>query len=317
VLNPIFADVTVIVRECGERTADACVDALEAFGATRVHRVATVPFSRSLRRSLELGLEQARPWTLCIDADVIPNRSGLIRLLCAARKLPRSRFELQGLVFDKFFAVHRPCGNHLYRTELIPGALQMIPLEGTSLRPETEMLNRMAAAGHRWAQSRVVTGVHDFEQHPTDIYRKCFLHARKHRDHAPYLAAFWNTFSAADDDFRIALEALRKGMESREAVYVSKEFFAGPATEALKRLQVEEKPPLTGAVDADSLRASLQRRLSPDQARWARRIERDTYPLSAAFLHSEVHHWIAARARRLPRTLRTYVGAAIERTRAL
>lgn len=72
--------ITVIVRESGERTADACVSLLEeAFNGAVIHRVRG-PFHVTLRRALELGIAQGKPDTLyrrrCVGAAGSPPISG-------------------------------------------------------------------------------------------------------------------------------------------------------------------------------------------------------------------------------------------------
>ncbi|MEM7012863.1 MAG: hypothetical protein AAF585_15415 [Verrucomicrobiota bacterium] len=203
-------NTTVIVRECGEQTADACYEALRA-AFDHVHRVSDRPFSKTLRRSLELGLEEARDFTLCIDADVAPDVRQLRNLISEFEELPKHVFEIQGLVFDRFFQMERPAGNHLYRTSLIPKAIHLIPTENEALRPESAMLSAFAKRGRPWLQSRLVVGTHDFGQSDEDISRKASLHARKHQRFLDYLKALW--IKLADEaDFEVALDVL-DGME--------------------------------------------------------------------------------------------------------
>jgi hypothetical protein len=202
-----FDDLCVIVRECGERTADACAAlAGELLGVPQIHRVSGRPFVATLRRSLELGASVGRAWTLCIDADVLV-LPGLIDLIAEARALPTTTFAVQGLVFDKLLMSRRPAGNHLYRTALIPLALPLIPSRDV-LRPEMDMIGAMAAAGLPCRQSRQMIGLHDFEQSFSDIYGKAFLHAHKHRELKDAYQPIWTAQAEDDEDFVVALKAL-------------------------------------------------------------------------------------------------------------
>ena len=83
------SDVTLIVRECGERTVESCVTLLaDIFPGQQIDRVSERPFSAALRTSLEQGLAAGRAWTLCIDADVLV-LPALRSFITEAKKLPR------------------------------------------------------------------------------------------------------------------------------------------------------------------------------------------------------------------------------------
>lgn len=255
-------DVTVIVRECGERTADACVARLmEIFGHQPI-RISDRPFHATLRRSLEAGIEQGRPWTLCIDADVLA-LSGLTSFIDEAQRQCSDVFEAQGLVRDKLLPVRRPAGNHLYRTSLIELALPLIPVTG-SLRPESDMILAMAAKGYGAWQSSMVIGLHDFEQNRDDIYRKALLHGHKHDYLIPIYRPIWETLAAKDADFRLALQALDDAIAFEGMPEISRDFGALAATEAVSRLRLPDKgvlEPLSEA-DVDSLLAQQTRILA-------------------------------------------------------
>ena len=174
--------VLVVVRSSGERTADLCVDRLVGlFSPASIFKVQTSPFSRAIIESLKIGMASNKEWLLCIDADVLVSVVGIKKLLLNIPRADANVFEIQGLVLDKFLPVVRPAGNHLFRREYAEKAIDAIPAEGTSLRPESDMLNRMSDAGFPWIQCDAIVGLHDYEQYRQDIYRKCFLHAQKHR----------------------------------------------------------------------------------------------------------------------------------------
>ncbi|PKO72738.1 MAG: hypothetical protein CVU20_01560 [Betaproteobacteria bacterium HGW-Betaproteobacteria-14] len=259
-------DVTVIVRECGERTADACVALLQRrFPGQDIHRVSDRPFSATLRRSLEKGLAEGRPWTLCIDADVLVLPE-LADLLEAANDAPAEVFELQGLVFDKLMTAPRAAGNHLYRTSLIARALPLIPA-GHSLRPESDMVEAMAAQGFPNRQSATLIGLHDFEQSFRDLHAKAFLHGHKHRFLLPLYRPLWQMLAPIDDDFRVALAALDAAQAEDDAPSISRDFRAGSAEAAAARLALREKPVLDIVPDAATLRAWTGQAGFPGEAR--------------------------------------------------
>jgi hypothetical protein len=232
---------------------------------TAIFTVREVPFSAAVAAAFRVGIEQGRPWLLCIDADVLPIARGIRALLEARSGLSSDCIEVQGLVHDKFFNITRPAGNHLYRTTLVKRALALIPNEGTSLKPESDMLRELASRGRPSLQSSVVVGAHDFEQYYRDIFRTNFLQARKHHNHLDYLVGYWNALAARDPDFRVALAGLEAGLNHEGAMLVDQRSTNALAAQELSRLQLVEKPPLSGTPDIDRLLAEAREGLSPAQ----------------------------------------------------
>jgi hypothetical protein len=178
-------------------------------------------------------------------------------LVDSAERFETNVFEVQGLVLDKFFGVKRPAGNHLYRTRLIPKALEFIPEEGKSLRPESDMLNAMSAQGFSWAQQDTVVGIHDFEQFYSDIYRKCFLHAHKHQRIVPEIETFWKKMSTDDKDYEVALWGLRSGKIYEGTVLVDKTFLQQEASDVLSIKGLSEKPKAETAYTVDLVQEKI------------------------------------------------------------
>jgi hypothetical protein len=212
--NPSIAnDVTVVVRTVGERTEAICRRLLEEqVPAEHIVTVSNAPFSATLADSFRAGISKGQTWTLCIDADVLVAPNVITQLLQLASQLDPAVCEIQGLVLDKFFGVQRPAGNHLYRTCLLHQALHLIPEEGKAIRPEYHTLNRMAEQGHPWVEVPLVLGLHDFEQHDRDIFRKCYVHARKFDTLMPLLVDYWRRRTEEDSDYRVALAGLAAGI---------------------------------------------------------------------------------------------------------
>jgi hypothetical protein len=261
------SDVTLIMRECGERTADACADLLgEIFPGLPVIRVLAGPFVATLREGLERGLAAGRPWTLCMDADVLP-LPGLRDFVDEARGLPDHFVEAQALVADKLLPSLRPAGNHLYRTALIPKALTAIPEEG-ALRPESSMLDILARSGHPNHQSARLIGLHDFEQAPVDIYSKAALHGHKHAYLADLLLPLWKRWADRDPDYEIALAAFTQASNGPPPDGIARRGPAGGITDTKPSL-----PPLSMA-DLAALLAEAPH-LHPEAQAFRRRLEQD------------------------------------------
>ena len=234
---------TVVVRSVGERTSAICRKLLEEiFPAKNIYVIHVTPFSEAIREAFRIGLAHHLPWTLCIDADVLVTPENITKLIERSHQLETNVFEIQGLVLDKFFGAKRPAGNHLYRTDLLSKALALIPEEGTSLRPESDMLNAMSALGFPWVQQDVLVGIHDFEQYYSDIYRKSFLQAHKHQWILPDIERFWKGMCVDDQDYEVALWGLRSGKIYADTVWIDKNFLHQEANDVLSIKGILEKP---------------------------------------------------------------------------
>lgn len=236
-------DVTLIVRECGERTADACVSLLaELFPGQPILRVSADPFSATLRESIVRGLAAGKPWTLCIDADVLVI-STLRDFIKEAKRLPIEFCEAQALVADKLLPACRPAGNHLYRTAHLQKALDFIKAD-QNLRPESAMLEALGEAGYPYHQSTCIIGLHDFEQSPEDIFNKASLHGHKHVYLREVLLPLWTRWAVEDQDYEVALIALTESSTVQRPVEVSRSWLAVEAAAAMASHSLSDKLPL-------------------------------------------------------------------------
>jgi len=215
-------NVTVIVRSVGERTEEICRSLIlqQQVPEEAVFVINEKPFSHAMRVSFQLGLEQGRPWTLCVDADVLLRPGAIGHLMNIANQQPGNVCEIQGYILDKFFGGPRMAGNHLYRTSLLPKVIELIPEEGVNIRPETHTLNAMKIAGYPWKKTQTLVGLHDFEQDYPDIFRKCFIQAHKHAHLTELFISVWRKTASEDKDFQLALKGFSSGIQYYENVYI-------------------------------------------------------------------------------------------------
>jgi hypothetical protein len=209
-----WSEVAVVLRAIDERTVDASRQLiLSACPGVDIYQVTRCPFSEALRESFELGIASGRLWTVTIDGDVLPRADAISRLVAMAARLPSEVFLCQGLILDKLFGCPRQAGLHLYRTELLAEALGEFSDElERQLRPEFYILSRMKERGFRVEVLRdTVLGLHDYEQFYRDIYRKSFIHAKKHSRCVHLLAPHWKRLAEHDPDYQIALLGARAG----------------------------------------------------------------------------------------------------------
>ena len=266
------ADVFVVVRGAGERTAEAALALARAeVGAEAVTAIREVPFAAALRRGFETGVAAGRRWTLCLDADVLLRPGAIAELVAAAEAAPAAVFGATGTVADKLLGHVRAAGQHLYRTGLLSRALETCPFDPAKRRPETVVKKTMARDGHPTVAAPVVMGLHDFEQSYADIYRKVFVHTRKHVRFLPAMRRAWARQAGADADFAVALVsaaaadavgaiAAAPAQRADESVCIDRAAFPDEISPLLMPLGLTEKPPLAAtAWDGEAVEAALAR----------------------------------------------------------
>lgn len=292
-------DVFVVVREAGERTADAArALAAAEVGADRVASIREAPFAAALRRGLEIGVEAGRRWTLCLDADVLL-RPGAIGDLVAAAEAAAERDPMllgaSGQVADVLLGQMRVAGNSMYRTAHLPAALATGEFRASKRRPESYLKQVMRRSGHEWLAADVLMGLHDDEQYYRDVFRTAFTHERKHRRFVPYATRYWTRTERENPDHRIALWGVRvsemigehhhrPGPRENENVAIDVRGFAGNLDAILTPAGMTEKAPL--APDAIPS-AEVERRLarfetSPEYEEDRPRIETELRAAKAA-----------------------------------
>lgn len=210
----LSSHIAIVVRSIGERTTEACIRAVESQGFARseIAVISASPHSVALQQSLEAGVATGKDWTLSIDADVILRHDAIARLHEVACSMPAQTSQFHGLVLDKFFQEYRPAGHHMYRTRLIPAVLERVSHNGEVARPETHALDAMTAAGFPAEKVALAVGLHDYEQHYADIFRKCFLQAHKHINRSGDILPLWRAWAQQDVDFYVALEGFCFGL---------------------------------------------------------------------------------------------------------
>ncbi|HBJ36515.1 MAG TPA: hypothetical protein DDZ51_17535 [Planctomycetaceae bacterium] len=245
VLLDLNINVFCVIRSAGERTAGACRKLVEAsLPAGRVAVVELHPFETALQECYRLGIESGATWLLTVDADVLLQPERIPELIRAAEAMPNHYVQLEGRIFDKVFGVFRQAGHRVYRVKLLPLALKSIPKPGSELRPEFSTLQELGRLGHPSRRVATVAGVHDFEQWYRDLYRKSFIHARKHRQDIVALVDRATSLAADDADFRVILKGIWDGLIDARSVSIDTNLFTERYCQALSELGLAEKEPL-------------------------------------------------------------------------
>lgn len=214
--------MTVIIRTSGERTFRLCRKLIleEGVPQDNLHIICAKPFVKTLKKSFYRALQTRRKWTLMIDADVLLRTGAIEDILYEAEKSTKETFEIQGLVFDKFFGGARAAGNHCYRTEYLEIALRKISFRN-ELRPEAALLKEMKKLGYPYKQIFSILGVHDYFQSFDDIFRKNFYQAKKNKEVKEMLLKYWSLKNGNDPDFKYSLLGYLEGSLSKKHAFQS------------------------------------------------------------------------------------------------
>jgi hypothetical protein len=234
--------VIAVIRSAGERTLHACKEILsKQIHENNLHVIKEIPFEKSLRQCYEIGIQSKAKWLLTLDADVLLLSNAVSQLLTAAENMPENYVQLEGRVFDKVLGIYRQAGHRIYRTKHLPIAIGSIPPQGTQIRPECFTLKELGKKGYPSRRIPAVVGIHDFEQYYKDLYRKAFVHAKKHTGFAPELLSRCAQYQTSDSDFKAILQGFWDGLLFQDNVSIDIEQFSQSSFEAITAIGLSEK----------------------------------------------------------------------------
>jgi len=195
-----------------------------------------------LRKSFELGIASGKEWVAMVDADLILAPNSINKLVREISSRDESVFEVQGYILDRFFCGLRRGGLRVYRSSLLPVALDCIPDSDLSIRPEADTLVAMRQRRYTWAYSKTITGLHDYEQNFSDILRKSLVYGVKHRLLAQMFEGIWS--GQTDRDYVVAGLGFSEGLK-RETLKVEK--FSDWTFEVMSAIDLKEKSAINEA----------------------------------------------------------------------
>ena len=243
--------VGAVIRSAGERTEQMCLQLLgKQVAADRIRIVREVPFEKALLSCYQIGIHSGADWLLTLDADVLLLPDAVESLVSEAERMPDHFCQVEGFVFDNLLRCWRPAGNRVYRVAHLAQAMRAVPSPGTELRPERAVLHAMARQGHPSRRVSLRMGLHDFEQYHRDLYRKAFVHAKKHTKE---VSCWVGEQLPAFDDAELAVvrRGFRDGAASAAAVKIDKTFLRDAEQQVLQELGLVEKNPLARLSDQD------------------------------------------------------------------
>ena len=234
--------LVVVIRSSGERTLNSCVELVQSqIDNDSIIIVEEFPFEKALRKCYKLAIDSQKEWLLTIDADMLITKNAISNLLDHGLSSEEDVFQLQGLIFDKLTYSYRNAGPRLYRSKYLQKALQFLPEDRSTIRPEFTIIEQMKVSGLKSIETGELYAIHDFEQFYNDVYRKSFVHAQKHAYLIPDLIKIWQSLVGIDSDYKIALRGLYDGMLFEKLAVIDKRDYNELASNALRDLNLQEK----------------------------------------------------------------------------
>lgn len=181
-MSELLDNTAVIIRSSGERTEGLCRYAIEQNGVPKenIHLIKNEkPFSQALKKGYELALELDKPYTFFVDADMVVMKNSLDTIVTAMDRLPDDTFSMSVLAYDYCMGAIVPQGPHLYRTKHLEKAIEKIPMEDTTKRPETSTKKSMYETGYQLVYLEFLAAYHEFEQYYRDIFGRTINKMKK------------------------------------------------------------------------------------------------------------------------------------------
>lgn len=257
----LVTNAAVIIRSSGERTENLCGALLAR--QVKEQNIFTLkgiqPFTKTLRCMFEIGLDAGLPWTIAVDADLLPAPGAISKIIEIAENHPDNVFEVNAQMMDKLTCGPRDGGLHLFRTSFLEKAFQQIAFEGFTMRPETFVINRMRSLGYPRVKDPHLLVLHDYEQYYRDIYRKAFFHGKKHSVFIEKsLLPLWKALAMHDDDYRVALWGYRASQISETVTGSNVALFGEEIDVLLRASDLQEKEePAGNAIDSSAIFKTL------------------------------------------------------------
>ena len=223
--NVLSENITVVIRSFNERSIAICLNSIiSEIDKCNIFLIQETPFSKAVQKTFEIGISKNRKWTLAIDADLILLPNAISIMLSRAEAHNGNPYVYQGHILDKFRCGIRQGGPHLYKTEHLKIALELIKQDETNLRPESAIYNLMKKRNYDVILDKKIFALHDFEQFYNDVYRKAYFHGIKHKGWKSLLP-LWLEKCHLDYDYKIASIGFLDGYFSEKKQYPSPEEF--------------------------------------------------------------------------------------------
>lgn len=205
----------IVVRTTGEPTSERLIKQLQTqFGSKIPLKIVTADsFGEVLALSYQEAIAMNKEWCLIIDGDLLLGWHFRKIIAKACVMLPEDAFGYSLQVFDRFYDRPKFRGIHIYRSKYLPMAYEFVGASKNEIRPEAAVKSRMLEKGITWYSYYPVVGLHDFFQHPEEIFSKMAIRAHRSNNDIPYLKQKFEFYAqAGEKDFQYALAGLEWGI---------------------------------------------------------------------------------------------------------
>lgn len=262
-------NLAVSVRAYNERTKDLCSRIVHnQVQSKKVNSVHETPFSNAVKKTFEIGISHNCKYTLAIDADVLLKKDAITELLSNVESLPEKiknkLFVYQGNVLCKVFGKPRQAGFHLYKTSLLPKALQYLEQTKDKIRPESSIYKIMINEGYYHYIDDQIYGLHDYEQYYKDNFRNGFFQSKKHLNQAGELLTYWTKNMSKDLDFKAMIFGWLHGSQTQENIKVDFYYFEDIIQKYFPNLDLEEKEEYTN-FELEDIYKMIEKELNQNQ----------------------------------------------------
>jgi hypothetical protein len=254
-------NIQVIIRSIGERTLDLSRLSVlnQGIDKNNIFVINQLSLEEALRIMMENSISNNSKYTIALDADVVLMPDSIKNLVKRIELQADNVFTLQGLAFDYVFGEFRPVGHRIYKNKFFGTALDLIPLVGTTNRPETTMINSMKKMGYRSVQVVDFYGLHAFEQSYFDLYRTSYAHSIKHKDRILRLIDRCHKNHELDEDFSMILRGLADGLANMDQKIPDYSLFKSLFEKVKNFYEIKEKKLISDEEVSDILKIVLMK----------------------------------------------------------
>lgn len=244
------SDYLVVIRSSNERTEHLCRKIVENETAGQLVVILhESPFKKALEKCFAKAIQEQMKWLITVDADMLLTPGALQVLLEHAEEMPDSYVQLQGKILDKITGQVRKAGPRIYRVKYIPEALKISKQSDDYIRPEDHVIRNLGKKGYPSRYISHITCVHDYEQYYSDLYRKAFVHAKKHRELVSKIISRSVERLEYDPDYKVILKAIWDGLTEPEKVSIDSRLYKDKARKALEDLHLTEKESISAGTE--------------------------------------------------------------------
>jgi|SRR5690625_1209108 len=240
---PVAPSFAVIIRAAGERTEDECFKIVkeQVDKQASVSIVRKKPFKEALEECFRIGIASQKKWLITVDADMILLPGAIELLVREAENMPENYLQLQGKIIDKITGTVRKAGPRIYRISLLKRVLDRSKSFDDHIRPESRLITHFGKSGNPSRYISAILCLHDYEQYYKDIYRKSYVHARKHPELLSEMIQRAISFKKEDPDYQVMLQAIWDSLNEEMSVGIDTRLFESKSQKALIKLQLNEK----------------------------------------------------------------------------